>query len=391
MTKSGRRTFSARKLFNDIHLWMGIGSGLILFVVCLTGTIYTFREEIEQLIEPEKYKVEVPESGGAMAAEAIINQLQQEPGGIISSITIPYAENQSYKVSIKQSEEEGRGTTYFVNPYTAEVLGTTDSPASEFFSTVFKLHRWLLLESAIGRPIVGVATIIFVFLIFSGWILWLPKKLKNIRQGLKIKTSANWKRINHDLHNTLGFYASVLLLVMALTGLCWSFEWYREGLGNVLGTKVFGGKGDVESPNSTVPSENAIPLSVAELIRISDGVLNYEGDYQISLPADSAAVVNISKNKTSFFAPASSDKLQLDQYSGEVLASDIFAEKPLNERVAASIKPLHMGYVYGTFSKILYFIACLVATSLPVTGTIIWINKMKKKNKKKEKQKALST
>lgn len=392
-TKKSTGWKRTRKLFNDIHLWMGVGSGLILFLVCLSGTIYTFREEIEMLIEPEKYSVDVPEGVEPMVAEAIIAQLQQQPGGIVSSISIPHEKDEPYAVSIKQSEEERRGTTYFINPYTAEVLGTSDSPASDFFMFMFRMHRWLLLDSAIGRPIVGVATLIFVFLILSGLVIWVPQKVSAWRQGLKIKFSANWKRINHDLHNSLGLYSSILLLIMALTGLCWSFEWYRDGLGEVLGTQVFGRRGGGgESLNSTVPAQNATPLTVAELMRISDEKLPYEGDHQISLPADATAIVTISKNKTGFFAPSASDKLQLDQYSGEVLASEIFAEKPFNERIAASIKPLHMGYVYGTFTKILYFIACLIATSLPVTGVIIWINKLKKKAKKKQsRQKAVTT
>ncbi|HXS57859.1 MAG TPA: hypothetical protein VN726_17115, partial [Hanamia sp.] len=41
------------------------------------------------------------------------------------------------------------------------------------------------------------------------------------------------------------------------------------------------------------------------------------------------------------------------------------------------------GSIYGMFTKLLYFFACLIATTLPVTGTIIWINKLKKKKKRK--------
>lgn len=59
----------------------------------------------------------------------------------------------------------------------------------------------------------------------------------------------------------------------------------------------------------------------------------------------------------------------------------MFSDKPLNEQIVSLIKPLHLGSVCGIFSKILYFIACLVATSLPVTGTLIWINKLRKKKK----------
>ncbi|MCY1382113.1 PepSY-associated TM region [compost metagenome] len=77
-----------------------------------------------------------------------------------------------------------------------------------------------------------------------------------------------------------------------------------------------------------------------------------------------------------------SDKLQMDQYSAVILKKEIFSELPLNERIGGSIKALHVGDVYGLFTKIIYFLACLIATSLPITGTMIWINKMKKKTKK---------
>ncbi|WKN33297.1 PepSY-associated TM helix domain-containing protein [Porifericola rhodea] len=384
-----KSSYSIRKLFNDIHLWLGVGSGLILFLVCLSGTIYTFRAEVESMLEPEKEKVAFVEGQERMSTEAIVEKLQQNPGGLVSSVTIPHAKDAAYKVSIKENPKERRGTTYYVNPYTAEVQGSTDGPATGFFMSMFRLHRWLLMEQSTGRIIVGVATIIFVFLVISGLILWLPKKLKYIRQGLLIKTSANWKRVNHDLHNTLGFYASILLFVMAITGLCWSFGWYRDGLSQVLGTRVFGQRGGDKVTSTVV--ENASALSIAELIQKSESVLNYEGDYTISIPNSADAAVSIRKSKPKgFFSLYAYDKIELDQYSGEVLKAELYAEKPLNEKIAASIKPIHTGEIFGTFSKILYFLACLIGTSLPVTGIIIWLNKLKKKAKKKQKQKSMN-
>ncbi|MNE89178.1 hypothetical protein D3C80_1865660 [compost metagenome] len=91
------------------------------------------------------------------------------------------------------------------------------------------------------------------------------------------------------------------------------------------------------------------------------------------------------KNKTGFFAPSAGDKVLLDQYNASVLKVEVFKDKPFNERVSGSIKALHLGDVYGLFTKIIYFFACLIATSLPITGTIIWLNKLKKKNKSKKK------
>ena len=79
-----------RKLFNDIHLWMGIAAGLILFVVCLTGTIYTFRTEIEQFIERDKFFVEVPANGQRLSSDELISIAKNEfPEQNISSISMP--------------------------------------------------------------------------------------------------------------------------------------------------------------------------------------------------------------------------------------------------------------------------------------------------------------
>jgi uncharacterized iron-regulated membrane protein len=71
-----------------------------------------------------------------------------------------------------------------------------------------------------------------------------------------------------------------------------------------------------------------------------------------------------------------------------VLHREIFSEKPFNVQIASLIKPIHTGEIFGTFSKIIYFLACLIATSLPITGTLIWLNKMKKGSKKKKVKRA---
>lgn len=380
-----------RKFFNDIHLWLGIASGLVLFVVCLTGTIYTFRQEVEEIFAPSLYKVEVTEGSVPLPTDELVQKIAKATGGQVLSISIPQDVQKSYSVSVKTSEKDRRGTAYFVNQYTGEILGSQQGAVSSFFLTVMKLHRWLLIEGDTGKIIVGISTIIFIFLTLTGIVIWFPIKLKNWKQGLKVKTNANWKRVNHDLHNTLGFYSFLLLLIMGLTGLCWSFGWYKDGLSNIMGAEVFGAR--KEKPmSSTVPAdpENARIMSISHYLAVTDDIFPYEGDYRISLPSTPEGSAGVSKSRNGFFAIASYDRVQIDQYSGLPLKVDKFAEKPLNEQIVALIRPLHTGEVMGMFSKILYFLACLFATSLPVTGTLIWINKLKKKKPKKTKKRKAS-
>ena len=249
--------------------------------------------------------------------------------------------------------------------------------------TMFRMHRWLLLDSAIGRPIVGVATIIFILLSISGLVLWFPKKLKwkNLKSGFRIKTKANWKRVNHDLHNTLGFYSLILIIIMCLTGLCWSFEGYRDLASSVLGTKVFNRGGG--PAYEALPLEESEKVSLQEVYQLAQAEFPFEGKISIGLPSEENPVYSIRKYNSSAFSPVIADNLVVDE-AGEIQEKIIFREKPMNEQVASLIKPIHLGEIYGTFSKVIYFIVCLIATSLPITGTIIWLNKLKKKKKKQK-------
>lgn len=374
--------YSFRKFINDVHLWLGIASALVLFIVCLTGTIYTFKSEIEKALEPEKYSLNANDVKD-YDVDRLAQFVSTTSGSKVQRFTVSQDPLEPVIFVVAAKEKGKRGETLLVDPYNQVILGNTKGPASEFFMTVFKLHRWLLLDSSIGRPIVGWATIIFVILSISGLILWLPKKIrgwKSFKPGFKVKFNAKWKRVNHDLHNTLGFYSLFLILVMSFSGLCWSFEWYRSGLSVVLGTKVFDRS---QEKLESVQSDQKETIDYLMAIKTADQVLNYEARAtSVMIPKDSVGVIEVHKNAKSRFNETVFDKVYIDQFSGKVLKVDLFGDMTLGQKIASQIKPLHLGTIYGTFSKVLYFIVCLIATSLPITGIIIWLNKMKKKPRK---------
>jgi uncharacterized iron-regulated membrane protein len=177
------------------------------------------------------------------------------------------------------------------------------------------------------------------------------------------------------MHNTFGFYSFLLLLVISLTGLCWSFEWYKDGLSNILGAKVFKGKN--EKPAESKASAGAV--SFERILAVTDAIFHYKGNSRLTIPETSGTALTITRSPTGFFALAGADKAQFDAYTGKPIKIERFSEMPLNVKIADSIRLIHTGEIFGTFSKILYFLVCLMATSLPVTGTFIWLNKMKKK------------
>ncbi len=446
-----------RKFFNDIHLWGGLISGIVVFIVCITGTIYTYNTELRALAMPEFNKVKV--EGEKKSADQLLTAITAEVNGKVVGVKVPYADNSPtfFMYNKKEKDEEGnerkpetakaqegqkpestkelkeektsekpqkaeeaklaegkgpkkaapagpgggrgpRANQLAVNPYTGQIIGDPSdvkTKTAEFMQKMFSLHRWLLLNEIeepiiegvenrkLGSWITGSATLLFLFGVITGIVIWFPNKMRAWKNGLNIRWSANWKRLNHDLHNTLGFYSCIILFLMAVTGPFWSFDWYRAGWQKTWGTykSPDAPKEEKAALLSTLPADGRKPMSIEETILAVNKVLPYEGDVTINFAKDSVGTVSISKNRTGFFAPSAGDRLTLDQYSGEVLERDVFREKPFNQRASASIKALHIGDIYGPFTKLLYFISCLIATSLPVTGVMIWINKMKKTKK----------
>lgn len=459
VAKSGKKSLwnPIRKWFFVIHKWAGIVSALILFVVCLTGTIYTFQEDIIRCLNKEKYIVKAVDGTSPISIEDAVQKVKEATGVAPRFINIPYSSDNVWIANAVTPEGGRRGTNYFVNQYSGEVTEGGNLKGQAFFLIVFRLHRWLLLDTAVGRPIVGWATIIMILLVISGIVLWFPRKIKNIAKGLKIMWNGGSYRLTYDLHNVLGFYTAILVLIMSVTGLFWSFDWSRKAIYGVLGVEAPAGSGGpqggggqgagsggaglgqgsrqagaVEEPrgggvrgegagqrgeglgegrgvgareqhrggersaeganktevaiaqqtdsvegvvDNTSLSSTADYIAFAQIIEAANKELPFKGNLRVNIPSEKDETVTIAKSGAAFFARAGSDNIVISRVSGEVTKVDRHSDKPLNQRIASSIRAIHTGEIFGTFSKILYFIACLIAASLPVTGLIMWIRK----------------
>lgn len=395
---------SIRNIFDQVHLYAGLISGLVVITVCLTGTIYVYNTEIREVMDSELYFVE--EAGKRMSADELMSTLEKRADSKVVGVLWNEESDRTVQFTLKKEGEEGRGDTYYVNPYTGEIVGNSaeKTGTAEFMSYIFSLHRWLLLDRIeeplvgsmanrdLGRFINGVSTLLFLLGVTTGIVIWIPAKVKSWKQGLKIKWSANWKRVNHDIHNTLAFYSLIFLFVMGATGPFWSFTWYREGWQKTWATyqePVVKGATSENSKNEdkkatdiAVEEMSVAILSLEEIFAKTNSELSYAGNIKVSLPALSSEAISVNKYKTGFFARSGSDQLLLDPADLSVTEANLFSDLPFRQQVGKSVKSLHLGDIFGQFSKFLWFVACLIATSLPITGTLIWWNKRKTSKKK---------
>lgn len=363
------RPRSFKSIIHQLHLWSGLTMGIFLFLIAFSGTVLSYQKEIISILTPP---VAVATPAPQLTLDQILVNVESTIGRP-SILNISTRESSKLKVVIKSNPQERRGETYFISS-DGKMSVKESGVLKPFFMFSFKLHRWLLFDTPVGRPIVGALTLLFTFLLFSGFYLWWPRTLGGLKRGLGLRLRAGGKRLNFDLHNTLGFYALPLMLLMALTGLCWSFESYRAGLSTLLDAQVFGGRGQESSKVEVLPIARR-PLQ--ELLDKSMKLYPEDGEWAIQLGAKVDESVVLSFQPEGAFVVRGRSRLEWNPYTGELIKQTDFSQKSVGEKIAALIHDLHTGDALGSVFKFLYFLASLVASSLPLTGALIWFNKKK--------------
>ena len=378
-------------IMSVLHLWLGLLSSIIIFIVCLSGCIYAFKTQIENLIDRDVVYVKSDNNSSKIAIDTILNNFENQFGGA-TNITVFKENNKSVLVS--SFSKDNTGVSAYYNPISGELLGVKNTTSIAFFDFILEVHRFLLAGD-VGKFINGVAVLMFIFLLFSGFIIWLPKKINQLKKSLKIKLDAKFHRVNYDLHRVLGFYSILLLFFISVTGLYVSFYWVKNaviiGLGgdsivisdtNIALKESLSSSFDVLFDDLSAKENTVLKKesSLQSILLKTDSILKNEGTKVILLAKENTKSINITKMNTDnllhFYVP---DKIEFS-IDGSVRKQELFKKLALHEQFKLIAKPLHTGEIMGLPTIIIYFLISLVGCSLPVTGFIIWFKKIRKKN-----------
>ncbi len=376
-----------------LHLWLGLGTGIIVFIVSITASILVFKTEIMDALEDWRF-VEAQPKAYVAPSQLIDTAKHYVPGHEPTGLTYD-GKNHAAAVGFWIQEADRMDfKVVFMNPYTAEFIRMQSPLAKEnfnFFEFVEQGHIRLWLPEKIGKPSVGIAVLLYLVLLISGLILWWPKSwtLKNLKKNLGLKFSASWKRLNRDLHNSLGMYALLFLIIIALTGLSWSFGWFNQALYFTLS----GGKqlqAHHHPHSDTTQAAFILPDSSPKIDQAFYLALQEQAEPERvyitpSLPdADDAIEVIFYARKGKFY---DFNTYFFDQYTLVPLRmpGDRFQEAPFADKLYHMYYDLHTGSILGLPGKILAFLLSLISASLPVTGFIMWLHRRKAQRKLMQK------
>lgn len=371
-----------------LHLWLGLISGVVVVILCVTGCLFVFQTEITAWLHKKELFVTPPAAGAHPLPLSVLRQKAQAALGERKRVNIitAYAdpdrawEFMAYKPGDPDAVTFPGSVDYyesaFVDPYTGRVTGRMNY-MHNFFIIVKYIHWSLYLSTKYGQPVTGWATLIFVISLVTGLIMWIPKRWNRAEKhkAFTVRWKAAFKRLNYDLHNVLGFYAVVIALVLAFTGLVYAFTWFNSAV-------YAAGAGTAKAPEQPVyVSDTALagvshdPLDPAFAATVK--AYPDAKRYGVSVPSSPQAPLTVTAyQQREVYYDAST--AYFDRYSGQRLGDQRYNDMNNGEKLIMMNYDIHVGAIGGLAGKIIAFLVTLICGSLPVTGFIIWWGKKKK-------------
>ena len=367
-----------KKLAGKIHLWLGLATGLVVFIIGITGAIYCFAPELQNL-QPYRH---VDAENKNFLPPSQIKKIAEEklPGKTLQRI---YYDAKDKAVMTLFSKKDDYTYSVFINPYNGEVLKVRNNNR-DFLSVVLQIHRTLKIP--FGHEIIRWSTVIFILMLVTGIILWWPKRRRTAKQGFVIMWRASPKRLNYDLHKVLGFYASWIVIFTALSGLMFAFESFANFTYRITGANhsIIQKKPPVS--DTTVSTQT--PVAPIDLVwkALEPGLHNKYAAIMFVLPAakDGPVLIRANPERATLYK---TDFCYFDQYSGkEIPGSYVWGNYKDVQTLADNIKRMnydfHTGALFGLPGRIALFFLALITASLPVTGFYFWWGKKRKAKRK---------
>ena len=346
-----------RKLLFNLHLYAALIAGVFILILGLTGSILAFETEIDRLLHwtlsyvtPQVRVLSLVELGAGVS--------QLFPGERIVGYAVSTSPGLSYQIELERHWA-------YVNQYTGEVLGTGSGPdrVTTFLRDVHQFHLRLLIRNRAdpGKKIMSWAGVVILFLLLSGLYLWWPLK------RVTIQWTGSSRRTWFDLHNAVGIFSLMFLLILAVTGVMIGFEHQTTPLLYHLTGSQPARRPDIELS----PPPGATPITPDRALEIARAALPGAAPFEINAP-DRKEPYEIRLRFPEDRTPGGRSTVVIDPFTGKVLFSQGSRTAPAGARLVIANRAIHTGDIFGIPSKVLMSLASMMLVVQVVSGALMW-------------------
>jgi len=372
-----------KKSLFQLHWFFGITAGLVLALMGTTGAIWSFQEELLRLFNAEVLKVQVRQEGVLPPAE-LVRRVEAAQGDKVSMLWVDTREGNAARVFFTPPPGQRRGELRYADPYTGELKG--EVAGQDFFNLMLNLHRFLTIGDT-GRQITGACTLLLVFFCLSGLYLRWPRKALNWRTWLTLDWAKKGRAFNWDLHAVAGTWCLLFYLLFALTGLFWSYEWYRDGLNRLLADAPAAGeqhkRREGRGRHGPQKVDNNAPPLVVDYDAIWSNLKDAAGPglttYNLRLPPAGGQPATLFYLLENAAHERALNTITLDPATGQITRLERYADKSFKAQLLQSVYALHVGSYFGLPGRIIVTLASLSMPLFFVTGWLLYLDRRRKK------------
>ena len=368
------------RTYKDIHTWVGIISGVALFVAFYAGAITMFEEPLQRWAS-RPAEIAAPPS------------LAQTPELVAKTIAArPEAAKEHQIILATGPEQPARMTWHVEGPgghddvvHYASSLGPDgalqvirrEPAAVAEFVDVLHQQVGLPFPHEVSMPIMGAVSLLYAIALVSGVIVLLPSLVKDL---FILRTGKNLKRMWLDVHNVLGVFSLPFHVVMALTAVVFAFH------DQFYDAQEAAFRGDVRAASAPAkPRPETGPLPPEQIVRllaeqapgITPTMLSYaERGGTLTLRVAGTDPRHGLRAPTTGLAG-------VDPYTGEIIARDYLpGHQDGWSATLTSFFALHFGNFGGDAVRWGYVLLGLSGAFLFYSGNLLWIESRRRRERK---------
>jgi uncharacterized iron-regulated membrane protein len=350
----------ARRAIFQIHLWIGILTGLYIAVVCATGAALVFRIDLQRALHPDLFTPRV--SGPPAHPADIMERVKRAfPDDRVSGVDAPTTGRPTYLAYATQGT---RLRTLLLDPASGELLGELNERS--FVRTLQDLH-FDLLAGRRGRALNGIGALLLLTMCVTGIVIWWPGRPAWWR-SVRVDFSRSWKRVNWELHNAIGFWTAIVIAMWAVTGVYFAFPAAFRSVVNAVSPIT-----SARTPQSRPGTPATAPGWRAQIDAARAHAPSGHHVARVVLPFNDTAPFHVMFSDVSPTPlGAALTSVYLDQYTGALLTSPSPAAASVGDTIMAWVAPLHVGNFAGNGVRVLWMLLGLAPPLLFVTGFTMW-------------------
>jgi uncharacterized iron-regulated membrane protein len=367
-----------RTVLFRLHWALGLTAGLVLALMGLTGALMSYEEAITAFANRDRLVVAAADRP-ALLPTALAARIAAQAGHPVSTLTLASDPAASVHVRFaRDPETRARPPAVYADPYDGTVLGPVRLEAA--FTTVRDLHRWLLIPGGSkgwGRTVTGACVLALLAFLATGLYLRWPRVHRWriwLRPSLGRPGRARW----WSLHAVAGTWLAPVYLVMALTGLTWSYPAFKDGAQWLLVGEARPARAEGRRASRAMPAGDeaaaAAPTALDRAwvaFRTGDG---READLAIlTLPEPGARAIRIRWLPRGVDAPSARNEVRYEAETGAPLAAERAAAMPLGKRLMENILEVHRGRFFGDVFALVFCLAALAMPGFAATGLTLYV------------------